>query len=254
LRAERTHLCKISGRAKAEEECDGEDKENGVATSAAKVHRCFGVKLATTYACNAAIALTSYPSLAHSFSGTDTLLHLNQTHTRAVTCGKSQSGSQVHVHGANTQKGSMVSILRPSTIFAKRAPMVSETNFEQGQAYDAHERAVSCETSPRAWRANVRSIEIYIGLTPVPEYFCEPVDGLRGAQLKELLELGAEKNMSLITPSVTPPIEGLSDMGKIHRLGSDFEKTPQVLKRPHTRPWKWHVCVSLHHCAYVCLW
>jgi len=44
-----------------------------------------------------------------------------------------------------------------------------------------------------------------------------PVPGLRGAQLNELLELHAEKNiraekkMSLMTPSGMPLIEGLSD-------------------------------------------
>jgi len=64
LRAERTHPRNISNRAKAEEECDGEIKEYEVATLAAKVHRCSGVKLATTHACNAADALTSHPSSA----------------------------------------------------------------------------------------------------------------------------------------------------------------------------------------------
>ena len=38
-----------------------------------------------------------------------------------------------------------------------------------------------------------------------------PVSGLRGAQLNEMLELRAEQKMSLITPSVTPPIEDLGD-------------------------------------------
>jgi len=84
------------------------------------------------------------------FSGTDTLLHLNQTHTHAVTYGRSQSGFQARVHGGKIQKGSMVSILRPSTIFAERAPMVTDTHFELSQAYEAHERALSWETSPRA--------------------------------------------------------------------------------------------------------
>jgi len=64
LRAERTHPRNISNRAKAEEECDGEIKEYEVATSAAKVHKCSGVKLATTHTCNAAAALTSHPSSA----------------------------------------------------------------------------------------------------------------------------------------------------------------------------------------------
>ena len=64
MRAKRTHLCNLSNRAKAEEECDGEIKEYEVATSAAKAQRCSQVKLATTYACNAAAALSSHPSSA----------------------------------------------------------------------------------------------------------------------------------------------------------------------------------------------
>ena len=58
-----------------------------------------------------------------------------------MTCDKSQSGFQAHVDGVKIQKGSIVSILRPSTIFAERAPMVSDTNFELSQAYEAQERA-----------------------------------------------------------------------------------------------------------------
>ena len=69
LRAERAHLHKISSRAQVQEQCDGGDKEPGVVTSAAKVNRCSGDKLATTYACVAASSLTSHPSLAHSVSG-----------------------------------------------------------------------------------------------------------------------------------------------------------------------------------------
>ena len=61
MRAERTHPRNLSNRAKAEEECDGEIKEYEVATLAAKAHRCSRVKLATTYACNAAAALSSHP-------------------------------------------------------------------------------------------------------------------------------------------------------------------------------------------------
>ena len=62
--AERTHLRNLGNRAKAEEECDGEIKEYEVATSAAQAHRCSRVKPATTYACNAAAALSSHPSSA----------------------------------------------------------------------------------------------------------------------------------------------------------------------------------------------
>ena len=64
MRAERTHLCNLSNCVKAEEECDGEIKEYEVATLAAKAHKCSRVKLATTYACNAAAALSSHPSSA----------------------------------------------------------------------------------------------------------------------------------------------------------------------------------------------
>jgi len=124
LCAERTHPRNISDRAKTKEECDCEIKKYEVATSAAKVHRCFRVKITTTFACNAAAALTSHPTLARSFSGTDTLLHLNQIHTRVVNCGKSQSRFQTNVHGVKIQKGFMVSILRPGTIFTERAPNI----------------------------------------------------------------------------------------------------------------------------------
>ena len=64
LRAERAHLQKISGHTKMEEQCYGGSEEHGVATSAAKVNRCSGDKLATTYACIAASSLTSHPSSA----------------------------------------------------------------------------------------------------------------------------------------------------------------------------------------------
>ena len=64
MRAERMHLCNLSNCTKTEEECDGKIKEYEVATSAAKVHRCSRVKLATTYACNDGAALSSHPSLA----------------------------------------------------------------------------------------------------------------------------------------------------------------------------------------------
>jgi len=69
LCTERAHLRNISGRAKAQEQCDGGGEEHGVAPSAAKVNRCSGDKLTTTYACIAASSLTSHPSLAHSVSG-----------------------------------------------------------------------------------------------------------------------------------------------------------------------------------------
>jgi len=65
LRAERAHLRKISDPARAEEQCNGGGEEHGIATSAAKVNRCSGDKLDTTYACIAVSSFTSNPSLAH---------------------------------------------------------------------------------------------------------------------------------------------------------------------------------------------
>ena len=63
--------------------------------------------------------------------------------------------------------------------------------------YEAHERALLWETSPRAWSANVRAIGMYHGLIPVPTSSESdmPGDDLRGARLNELLQLRAEKKM-----------------------------------------------------------
>ena len=170
-------LAQSKYRAKAEEECDGGIKEYEVATSTAKVHRCSRVKLATTYACNAAAAVSSHPSSA------------------VLT---------------------PVSILRTTkTIFPQHALVVSETYFKLSQAYEVHECALSWGTPPRAWLANVRAIEMYNGLIPVPASSGFPVDGLRGARLNELLELRAEKKMSsqAWNISVTTPLEGSSGDG-----------------------------------------
>jgi len=54
---------------------------------------------------------------------------------------------------------------------------------------------------------------MYNGLIPVPASSGFPVDGLRGARLKELLELRAEKKMSFWNISVTTPLEGPSGDG-----------------------------------------
>jgi len=140
---------------------------------AAKVNRCSGDKLATTYACNAAAAVSSLPSTAVLTS---------------------------------------VSILRTTKIVFPQHALV-ETYFELCQAYEAHERALSWVTSPRAWLANVRPIEMYNGLIPVPASSGFPVDGLRGARLNELLELRAEKKMSSWNISVITSLDGSSDDG-----------------------------------------
>jgi len=86
LRAERAHLHKISSRAQVQEQCDGVGEETGVVTSAAKVNRCSGDKLATTYACIAAYSLTSHPSLAHSVSGA-VKMRAERTHLRNLSNG-----------------------------------------------------------------------------------------------------------------------------------------------------------------------
>ena len=49
LRAERAHLHKTSSSAQVHEQCNGVGEEPGVVTSVAKVNRCSGHKLATTY-------------------------------------------------------------------------------------------------------------------------------------------------------------------------------------------------------------
>ena len=68
------------------------------------------------------------------------------------------------------------------TVFPQHARVVSDTYFELSQAYEAHERALSWETSPRAWLANVRAIEMYHDLIPGPTSSDMPVHGLRGAR------------------------------------------------------------------------
>jgi len=247
LRAERAHLRKISGHAKTEEQCNGGGEEHGVATSAAKANRCFGDKLATTYACIASSSLTSHPSLAHSVSGA-VELRAERTHPRNMSnrakaeeeCNGeikeyevATSAAKVHrcsgvriatTHACNAAAAltshpssavvNPVSILRTNkTIFSQHALEVSDTCFELSHAYEAYERALSWETSPRAWSANVRAIEMYNGLTPVPTSSDMPVDGLRGARLNELLQLRAEKKMSSLNISVTTPLQGSSDDG-----------------------------------------
>ena len=84
-----------------------------------------------------------------------------------------------------------MSIVRTTkTVFPQHS--LVETYFKLSQAYEAHECALSWETSPRAWLVNVRAIEMEKGLIPVPASSGFPVDGLSGARLNELLELRAE--------------------------------------------------------------
>ena len=114
------------------------------------------------------------------------------------------------------------------TVFPQHARVVSDTSLELSQAYEAHERSLSWETSPRAWLANLRAIEMCNGLIPVPESLGMPVNGLRGAQSNELLELRAEKKMSSVKISVTAPFEGSSDddISNILHQPSSIHLTP----------------------------
>jgi len=106
-----------------------------------------------------------------------------------------------------------VSTLRTTTtVFPQHALVVSDTFYKLSQAYEAHERALLWETSPRAWSADVRAIEMYNGLIPVPASSGFPADGLRGALLNELLELRAEKKMLSLNISVTTLLQGFSDV------------------------------------------
>jgi len=84
LRAERAHVHKTSSCAQVQEQCDGVDEKPGVVTLAAKVNRCSGDKLATTYACIPASSLTSHPSLAHSVSG-EVKMCAERTHLRNLS-------------------------------------------------------------------------------------------------------------------------------------------------------------------------
>ena len=116
-------------------------------------------------------------------------------------------------HPVRTAVLTPVSILRTTTtVFPQHAVVVSDTFYKLSQAYEAHERALSWETSLRAWSANVRAIEMYNGLIPVPASSEFPADGLRGALLNELLELRAEKKMSSLNISVTTPLQGFSNV------------------------------------------
>jgi len=83
-----------------------------------------------------------------------------------------------------------------NTVFPQHALVVSDT-FHLSQAHEAHERAVSWETSPRAWLSNVRAIEIYNGLIPVPDFSGVPIDGLTEDEMSELLALRKEKELRL---------------------------------------------------------
>ena len=57
----------------------------------------------------------------------------------------------------------------------------------------------------------MRAIEIYNGWIPVPDSWGVPVNGLHDTRLNELHQLRADKKMSSINLSVTPPLESLSD-------------------------------------------
>jgi len=244
LLPERAHLHKTSSRAQVQEQCDGVGEEPGVVTSAAKVNRCYGDKLDTTYACIATSSLTSHPSLVHSVSGTvkirserTRLRNLSNRAKAEEECDGEIKEYEVATSAAEAQRCSRVklattytcnaadalsshpssvvltpvSILRTTkTVFPQHSLLDTYINFIQH--YEYHERALPWETSPRAWLANVCAIEMDNGLILVPASSGFSV-GLRGARLNELLELRAEKKMSSWNISVTTPLEGSSDDG-----------------------------------------
>jgi len=79
-----------------------------------------------------------------------------------------------------------VSILRTNkSVVPQHSLVVSDTYFELRQAYKAHERALSWETSSHAQLANVCAIEMYNSLIPVLESSGIPSNGLRGAWSKK---------------------------------------------------------------------
>jgi len=107
------------------------------------------------------------------------------------------------------------SILRTNnTVFPQHALVVSDT-FQLSQAHEAHERAVSWETSPRAWLSNVRAIEIYNGLIPVPDFSGVPINGLTEDEMSELLALRKEKELRL---SSVPSTDFLHQQSSIHLI------------------------------------
>jgi len=104
------------------------------------------------------------------------------------------------------------------TVFPQHALVVSDTYFQLSQAYEAHECALSWETSSRAWLANVRSIEMYNSVLPVPDSLGEPVSRLRGAHLNELHELCAQN--ILLNLFAMPEIANLKSKNVLHHSAS----------------------------------
>jgi len=122
---EKAHFC-MSGDNTDEEDMgldheddyEDEDEEDGFAAAAVKSFKCFCVKCATTRVCDAICSLTpttSVPPVSNS------------------VCPAMLT---------------FVSILRTNkTVFPQQAFVVSDTNFQLSQAYEAYERALSWETS-----------------------------------------------------------------------------------------------------------
>jgi len=104
-----------------EDDCEDEDEEDGFAAAAVNSFKCFGVKCATTRVCDAICSLTPTTSV---------LTVLNSVCPAMLT---------------------FVSILCTNkTFFPHQALVVSDTNFQLSQAYEAHDRALSWETSSKS--------------------------------------------------------------------------------------------------------
>ena len=97
-----------------------------------------------------------------------------------ITLRSSQESQDSLLYPIGTPPGLSSSLRTTQTVFPQHA--LVETYFKLSQAFEAHERALSWETSPRAWLANVRAIEMEKGLIPVPAFSGFPFDVLRGAR------------------------------------------------------------------------
>jgi len=178
-----------------------EDEEDWFAAAAVKSFKCLGVKCATTCACNAIRSLSQ------------------ATHVLSVSNFSLLSKSVLPKILARA------STLRTNnSVFPQHALVVSDT-FQLSQAHEAHERAVTWETSLRAWLSNVRAIEIYNGLIPVPVFSGVPIDGLTEDEMSELLGLRKEKELRL---SSVPSTNILHQQSSIHLIpaGSALVDSP----------------------------
>jgi len=174
-----------------DDDWEDKDEEDGFAAVAVKSLKCLGVKCATTCVCNAICSLSQATHVLY------------------------ESNSALLSKSVLPKILARASILRTNnTVFPQHALVVLDT-FQLSQAHESHERAVSWETSPRAWLSKVRAIEIYNGLIPVPDFSVVPIDGLTEDDMSELLTLRKEKELRL---SSVPSTNILHQQSSIHLI------------------------------------